>query len=81
MGVSPGLTLRPSLSVPGGRRSVPHHLAVSPGLTLRPSLSVVIANEIAGLLPEVSPGLTLRPSLSGDRVSHIDKQIAQCRRG
>ena len=62
--VSPGLTLRPSLS--DGRETLRRVVAcdVSPGLTLRPSLSGGIARADGVAPGRVSPGLTLRPSLS-----------------
>ena len=61
-GVSPELTLRPSLSVPWGDRHEPG-LPVSPELTLRPSLSAELRGVMLGDVA-VSPELTLRPSLS-----------------
>ena len=55
--VSPGLTLRPSLSVVPDDvdPSAPH---VSPGLTLRPSLSAACRRGAEGSRDRVSPGLT-----------------------
>ena len=44
LAVSPGLTLRPSLSAQGGAGDR-RHRQVSPGLTLRPSLSEVEAEQ------------------------------------
>ena len=62
-GVSPELTLWPSLSgVRSGERR--YFGRVSPELTLRPSLSVQPALRQHGMGHGVSPELTLRPSLS-----------------
>ena len=65
-GVSPELTLRPSLSgrYPLSQAFGASHGQVSPELTLRPSLSGLRRPPWLSAAIAVSPELTLRPSLS-----------------